>query len=348
MISSEKSTKTLAIEKNKALVIGLNDDRIGEREFGFAGIINTGNACYMSSVIHLWVLSLGNKIFENYLDWKSACGDYLNRYGHQDIDSFDFQLFRLMGALSFPSHISVDQWAKCYSERVQSLGSDSVAKYDPNFEYGSVNPQKFKTAWGKICPAFANSEQQDAGEFLCKFRQHLKDITPRFLQKKILSQNITVEVKSTLNSDTSSHEELILSLTAPLPGISATFQDMYTKWTTETHKLESGNSFTLIKTITEVADVLWVQIERWTQESNSSPTKNCTPIEEMDTDINVLGKTFTLQGVVLHIGEDLHSGHYIAYIRHLSSWLVCNDSNVHLTDQPKLNLGSIYVYRRAF
>lgn len=53
---------------------------------------------------------------------------------------------------------------------------------------------------------------------------------------------------------------------------------------------------------------------------------------------------YQLRGVVIHLGKSVHSGHYVAYVKHGEEWILFNDEKVTLATSPVLGKGYVYLY----
>lgn len=56
-----------------------------------------------------------------------------------------------------------------------------------------------------------------------------------------------------------------------------------------------------------------------------------------------------LVGVVVHVGENVPTGHYIAYKKLKSTWYKCNDSHVAMCDfstEVRITEGYMYLYKK--
>ena len=62
-----------------------------------------------------------------------------------------------------------------------------------------------------------------------------------------------------------------------------------------------------------------------------------------------LSNKYSLVATINHSGTIAHGGHYWAYIRKNSQWLMCNDSMVTTVKHTELNNGTSYIlfYRRS-
>lgn len=73
------------------------------------------------------------------------------------------------------------------------------------------------------------------------------------------------------------------------------------------------------------------------------PTLNLVmDVEEVNQD-----KTqYEIVGCVVHLGNSIHVGHYVAYGRQDNEWIYFNDSKVAITETPSLGNGYIYILRK--
>ena len=55
---------------------------------------------------------------------------------------------------------------------------------------------------------------------------------------------------------------------------------------------------------------------------------------------------YELVGFASHIGKNLGSGHYVAHIRKGGRWVLFDDQKVAVSQEPPLDLGYLYLYRR--
>jgi ubiquitin C-terminal hydrolase len=71
----------------------------------------------------------------------------------------------------------------------------------------------------------------------------------------------------------------------------------------------------------------------------------CEDIEDYDVKHN-----YTLCGIILHYGNMLNSGHYVAYIQQNNKWFLCDDNNVveindfNINDQNIQNNSCVLLY----
>ena len=59
-------------------------------------------------------------------------------------------------------------------------------------------------------------------------------------------------------------------------------------------------------------------------------------------------KRYQLQGFILHKGNQITSGHYVAYVWNASrsSWIVYDDERVSLSVKPPIDQAYIYIFKR--
>jgi uncharacterized UBP type Zn finger protein len=53
---------------------------------------------------------------------------------------------------------------------------------------------------------------------------------------------------------------------------------------------------------------------------------------------------YRLKAVIIHLGKSVHSGHYVAYVRHGDDWVLFNDEKVTKSLHPVLGKGYVYLY----
>ena len=53
---------------------------------------------------------------------------------------------------------------------------------------------------------------------------------------------------------------------------------------------------------------------------------------------------YRLKAVIIHLGKSVHSGHYVAYVRHNDDWVLFNDEKVTKSLHPVLGKGYVYLY----
>mmetsp|Transcript_30229 Transcript_30229/g.81233 ORF Transcript_30229/g.81233 Transcript_30229/m.81233 type:complete len:847 (+) Transcript_30229:96-2636(+) len=56
---------------------------------------------------------------------------------------------------------------------------------------------------------------------------------------------------------------------------------------------------------------------------------------------------YELVGFASHMGANLGCGHYVAHVKHDGKWVLFNDRKVALSEDPPLDLGYLYMYRRV-
>jgi len=56
---------------------------------------------------------------------------------------------------------------------------------------------------------------------------------------------------------------------------------------------------------------------------------------------------YELVAIVSHIGSNTACGHYVAHVRKRGQWFIFNDEKVALSELLPLELGYMYLYRRA-
>lgn len=55
---------------------------------------------------------------------------------------------------------------------------------------------------------------------------------------------------------------------------------------------------------------------------------------------------YELRGFISHLGPNTNSGHYVCHIKREGRWVIYNDANVALSQNPPLDKGFLYFYRR--
>lgn len=55
---------------------------------------------------------------------------------------------------------------------------------------------------------------------------------------------------------------------------------------------------------------------------------------------------YELTGAIIHLGSNINSGHYVAYIKIDGKWVLFNDSKVAVVDKPVLEKGYLYFFKR--
>lgn len=48
----------------------------------------------------------------------------------------------------------------------------------------------------------------------------------------------------------------------------------------------------------------------------------------------------------MHLGKSVHCGHYVTYLKKNNEWILYNDAKVAKSEDPVLNKGYIYIFRR--
>ena len=56
---------------------------------------------------------------------------------------------------------------------------------------------------------------------------------------------------------------------------------------------------------------------------------------------------YELAAFVSHMGTSTDVGHYVCHIKKDGRWVIFNDERVALSEQPPLELGYLYLYRRT-
>nr|CCA21701.1 ubiquitin carboxylterminal hydrolase putative [Albugo laibachii Nc14]CCA21876.1 ubiquitin carboxylterminal hydrolase putative [Albugo laibachii Nc14] len=55
---------------------------------------------------------------------------------------------------------------------------------------------------------------------------------------------------------------------------------------------------------------------------------------------------YTLVGFISHIGKNSNSGHYVCHLKKQGRWIIFNDDNVALSEEPPFSSGFLYLFRR--
>ena len=56
---------------------------------------------------------------------------------------------------------------------------------------------------------------------------------------------------------------------------------------------------------------------------------------------------YELVAIVSHIGSNTACGHYVAHVKKAGQWYIYNDEKVAISEKLPLELGYMYLYRRA-
>ena len=57
--------------------------------------------------------------------------------------------------------------------------------------------------------------------------------------------------------------------------------------------------------------------------------------------------TYELMGFISHIGKSVTSGHYVCHLKKEGRWVIYNDEKVQECENPPLECGYLYFYRRT-
>mmetsp|Transcript_24654 Transcript_24654/g.21882 ORF Transcript_24654/g.21882 Transcript_24654/m.21882 type:complete len:119 (+) Transcript_24654:117-473(+) len=55
---------------------------------------------------------------------------------------------------------------------------------------------------------------------------------------------------------------------------------------------------------------------------------------------------YDLNGFITHLGNSIHSGHYVAHLKKGDDWVLCNDHKVATTSDPPHDKAFIYFYKK--
>ena len=94
-------------------------------------------------------------------------------------------------------------------------------------------------------------------------------------------------------------------------------------------------------------DYLIVQVKRFTY--HGGVAQKLRGLIRAERTLEALGGNMELVGVVVHVGENVPTGHYIAYKKLKSTWYKCNDSHVAMCDfstEVRITEGYMYLYKK--
>ncbi|KAL0222856.1 hypothetical protein P9112_002246 [Eukaryota sp. TZLM1-RC] len=195
-------------------------------------------------------------------------------------------------------------------------------------------------------PSFAGHAQQDSHEFFLEFlnvlHENLSDgNTPcDCVVHRLFGGELTSLVSCSMcDHEVSRQVEPFLELSLPiLDTIDLCFEHF-----TNSEALDLKNSdFNCINCqedakfrksiiLSSLPEILVIQLNRFTVTSNGSVVKNFTKVD-IPQQVNLNRQSYCLSSLICHRGNELHTGHYLSYLRREGFWFMADDDCVSVVD----------------
>jgi hypothetical protein len=183
--------------------------------------------------------------------------------------------------------------------------------------------------------------EEDTAEFLIHFFDTLKNSSDMFEMKNIIYKSYCAGEE---NKNLQETEQIVLETVYPLSkkteqqedyeSIQQSFNDSKIEVLEGNRRCKEGELFYKLHKLI-LNDYALFRINLFDFQLRKNKTKI-----NINTEITNDNDTYELIGVINHIGDDIKSGHYIAYIKKEQKWYRCDDEEVvelELKDYEKIN-----------